>query len=279
METGRLATICMGADSSLVILEVMTTYATHSNKDLPHFPEESERIRAARSFDTGAAVYDAIRPGYPAAVINLLAGHRRIADIGAGTGRLTAALADAGHEMLALDPSPDMTRVLRERVGVPVWRATAEATALADASVDALACAQTWHWVNAPAASAEFDRVVRPDGAVLLVWNSLDVSHPWVLRLTRIMHAGDIHRAGFVPEVGAPWAITEVFRTTWTQYLTPEQLYLLTQTRSYWLKSSPEIRARVTENLRWYLYDRLEFQPGQLLAIPYRCDAFVLRRD
>ncbi|MGP6173300.1 class I SAM-dependent methyltransferase [Corynebacterium sp. A21] len=257
----------------------MFTYDSRSNRDLPHFPDETERIRAARAFDSGAEVYDAIRPGYPAAVIDLLAGHQRIADIGAGTGKLTAALVDAGHEMLALDPSPDMAKVLRERVGVPVWRATAEATALKDSSVDALACAQTWHWVDAPAAAAEFDRVVRPDGSVLLVWNSLDVSHPWVLRLTRIMHAGDIHKEGFIPEVGAPWVVAETLRTTWTQYLTPEQLYLLTQTRSYWLKSSPEIRARVTENLRWYLYERLEFQPGQLLAIPYRCDAFVLRRS
>ncbi|QGU07309.1 hypothetical protein COCCU_06870 [Corynebacterium occultum] len=256
----------------------MTTYAPRSNRDLPHFPDEAEKIRAARAFDSGAEIYDTVRPGYPHEVLDLLSAYPRIADIGAGTGKLTAALAAAGHEMYALDPSPDMARVLRERVKVPVWRATAEATALDDAAVDALACAQTWHWVDQKAASAEFDRVVRPDGAVLLVWNSLDVSHPWVLRLTRIMHAGDIHKEGFIPEVSTPWTVAQTLRTTWTQYLTPEQLYLLTQTRSYWLKSDEKIRQRVTENLRWYLYERLEFQPGQLLAIPYRCDAFLLRR-
>ncbi|MGD7003681.1 class I SAM-dependent methyltransferase [Corynebacterium halotolerans] len=256
----------------------MNSYSPRSRRDLPRFPAEAERIRAGRAFDTGARRYDAVRPGYPPEVLTLLAGHRQIADVGAGTGKLTAQLRDAGHELVALDPSPDMARVLRERVGVPVWRATAEATALADAAVDALACAQTWHWVDVDRASTEFDRVVRPGGAVLLVWNNLDVSQPWILRLSRIMHAGDIHKEGFLPWVSAPWRIDEVLRTTWTQYLTPEQLYLLTQTRSYWLKSSAAVREKVTANLRWYLYDRLGFQPGQLLAVPYRCDAFVLRR-
>lgn len=249
-----------------------------SRRNLPHFPGEAERIRAARSFDTGAQLYDAVRPGYPDDVLGLLAGHRDIVDVGAGTGKLTTALRDAGHHVYAFDPSPDMAHVLRERVRVPVWRATAEHTALADAAVDAVACAQTWHWVDVPATSAEFDRVVRPGGAVLLVWNNLDVSHPWILRLAKIMHSGDIHKAGFVPEVGAPWRVDQELRTTWTQYLTPEQLYLLTQTRSYWLKSNPGVRAKVTDNLRWYLFERLGFQPGQLLAVPYRCDAFVLRR-
>lgn len=257
---------------------VMSTYLQRSRQDLPRFPGEAEKIRAARSFDTGAARYDAVRPGYPAEVVSLLHGHHLVADVGAGTGKLTAALVDAGHEVLAVDPSPDMARVLRERVQVPVWRATAEQTALADAAVDALGCAQTWHWVDPVAASAEFDRVVRPGGAVLLVWNNLDVSHPWILRLAKIMHSGDIHKEGFRPTVAAPWKIDRVLRTTWTQYLTPEQLYLLTQTRSYWLKSGEQTRARVTENLRWYLFDRLGYQPGQLLAIPYRCDAFLLQR-
>lgn len=256
----------------------MTTSHRPSGRDLPRFPDESQRIRAARAFDTGAGVYDDVRPGYPPDVLELLAGHRSIADVGAGTGKLTAALRDAGHEVMALDPSPDMARVLRKRVDVPVWRATAEDTALGDAAVDALACAQTWHWVDTARASAEFDRVVRPGGAVLLVWNNLDVSHPWILRLAKIMHSGDIHREGFLPEVAPPWQTDAILRTTWTQYLTPEQLYLLTQTRSYWLKSSAAVRAKVTANLRWYLFDRLEFRPGQLLAIPYRCDAFVLRR-
>ncbi|AGF72407.1 class I SAM-dependent methyltransferase [Corynebacterium halotolerans] len=243
----------------------------------PQFHDDAHRHVGARAFATGADIYDDVRPGYPADVVSLLAGAHRVADVGAGTGKLTTALVDAGHEVVASDPSPDMVRVLAAR-GLPTVRATAETTALADASVDAVACAQTWHWVDTLRASAEFDRVVRPGGKVLLVWNNLDVSHPWIHRLARIMHSGDVHKEGFIPPVAAPWRITHTLRTRWIQHLTPEQIHLLTQTRSYWLRSDEKVRARVTENLRWYLFDRLEFAPGQLLAIPYRCDAFVLER-
>lgn len=243
----------------------------------PQFHDDAHRHVGARAFTTGADVYDDVRPGYPTEVVSLLADAHRVADVGAGTGKLTTALVDAGHEVIASDPSPDMVRVLAAR-GLPTVRATAEATALADASVDAVACAQTWHWVDTARASAELDRVVRPGGKVLLVWNNLDVSHPWIHRLARIMHSGDVHKEGFTPPVDTPWRITRTLRTRWIQHLTPEQIHLLTQTRSYWLRSDEKVRARVTENLRWYLFDRLEFAPGQLLAIPYRCDAFVLER-
>lgn len=49
--------------------------------------------------------------------------------------------------------------------------------------------------------------------------------------------------------------------------------------RSYWLRADERIRERMNRNLRWYLFERLGFQEGQLLPIAYRTDAFVLTRD
>lgn len=248
-----------------------------SAKDAPGFTSDAHRWASAGAFATGADIYDVVRPGYPAQVSSLLDGFPLIADIGAGTGKLTEDLV-ASHEVVALDPSVDMARILRARLNIPTWQATAEATALADDSIDAAACAQTWHWVDVEKASAELDRVIRPGGRIVLAWNTLDVSHPWILRLARIIHSGDIQREGFLPAVTDPWRITQEWRGRWTQYLTTDQVYLLAQTRSYWLRSSDSVRQKVTDSLRWYLFDRLEYQPGQLLAIPYRTDAFVLER-
>ena len=258
-------------------MDLSPAFRRASAKDAPEFADAAHRYRSASAFRTGADVYDAVRPGYPPEVVSLVDGFDRVLDIGAGTGKLTTLLLDAAHDVLAADPSPDMVRILSSR-SIPAWRATAEATSLVDAAVDAVTCAQTWHWVDAAAACTELDRVVRPGGRVVLVWNNLDVSHPWILRLARIMHSGDIHRPGFVPAVHAPWTITSELRTGWTQHLRVEQLHDLMASRSYWLRSDDTIRARMTENLRWYLFDRLEYQPGQLLPIPYRTDAFVLER-
>lgn len=250
-----------------------------SKKNAPIFNGEQHREIGARAFNHGSTTYNDVRPGYPTDVVELAAGYSRIADVGAGTGKLTGLLDTAGHNVLALDPSMDMLRVLHNSFPtIPAWQAVAEATALAPNSVDLVSCAQTWHWVDVPAAAAEFDRIISPGGAVLLVWNNLDTAIPWVHRLSRIMHAGDVLKPGFIPEVAAPWEISTTLRTTWEQHLSPEGIIQLAHTRSYWLRSSPKIQERVDNNLRWYLYEHLAFSEAEEVALPYRCDAFVLTR-
>ncbi|CQD04764.1 class I SAM-dependent methyltransferase [Corynebacterium striatum] len=253
------------------------SYRKASEKENPTFRGEAHRTRSALSFAHGADTYHDVRPSYPGEVAELIADAHAVLDVGAGTGKLTETLTNL--QVLACDPSPDMTRVLREQLGVPTWRSVAESTALGDASVDAVACAQTWHWVDVAKACGEFDRIVRPGGKVLLVWNTLDVgADPWLLRLARIMHSGDIQRPGFYPEVSAPWEITKELRLKWNHILTPEQLHQLMHTRSYWLRNTTKIHDRMTHNLNWYLYEHMGFSEGQALEIAYRTDAFVLTR-
>jgi SAM-dependent methyltransferase len=49
--------------------------------------------------------------------------------------------------------------------------ARAEATLLPAASVDFVTAAQAFHWFDPVAARAEFLRILKPDGWVVLVWN------------------------------------------------------------------------------------------------------------
>lgn len=245
----------------------------------PSFRDAVQRRRASHAFESGADEYDGVRPGYPREVAALLDGAERVLDIGAGTGKLTESLLRPGRTVTALDPSPDMARVLNARLpDALVLRGAAEALPLADGAVDAIACAQTWHWVDADAASAEADRVLAPGGRLLLCWNTLDVTHPWVLRYSRISHSGDVHREGFYPDVAAPWRLRDELRTTWIQPATTDDLIALARTRSYWLRASDATRAKVEDNLRWYLFERLALDDGQLLPLPYRTDAFLYER-
>ena len=234
-----------------------------SKKAGPTFRDSAHRSGAAEAFDRDATRYDAARPTYPAALSELV-GPGTVCDVGAGTGKFTQLLCDDSRSVLACDPSGDMTRVFHTVLPeVPVWRATAEATGLADDSVDALTCAQTWHWVDVHAASREADRVIR---------------HPWVLRLSRIMHSGDVQREGFYPEVSAPWRLTDELRQEWLHPIAVEDCFELMATRSYWLKANERTRAKMEANLSWYLFERLGFDRGDTIPLPYRTDAFVYER-
>ncbi len=63
--------------------------------------------------------------------------------------------------------------------GCVTWHhGTAEATGLADASVDLVLCAQSYHWFEPVAACLEFGRVLRPGGRLALMWNDADERDP-----------------------------------------------------------------------------------------------------
>ncbi|MCZ9292969.1 class I SAM-dependent methyltransferase [Corynebacterium meitnerae] len=252
---------------------------TPSNKNAPGFIDAEARAHTAGAFQKGASLYDDFRPTYPSPVAELVDKAKTVIDVGAGTGKLTELLVGDDRKVLAVDPSADMISVLRQRIpSVHAWQATAEATGLKAASVDAYVSAQTWHWVDIAAASAEADRVVVPEGQLMLCWNTLDVSHPWVLRYSRISHSGDVHREGFYPEVDKPWVLKDGLRMRWIQEATPSDLFELAKTRSYWLRANSATRAKVEANLEWYLYERLGFDEGDVIPLPYRTDAFVYER-
>ena len=245
-------------------------------------------------FEAATDAYGQVRPEYPSAAIDALLaaasggaaahapGHQPIdvADIGAGTGKMTFQLADRGLHVTAVEPSAAMRRQLSETMRtraerggagrVLVNESTAEATGLPDSSQDLVVFAQSWHWVDPTAAAAEAHRILRPGGTVAAVWNQMDVDVPWVKRLTRIMRSGDVHSPSRPPRFGELFDVPTLHLTGWTQTMTPEQVVVLGQTRSSYLRASDDARQRMQANLTWYLHGHLGYAPGQPVAIPYR---------
>jgi hypothetical protein len=91
------------------------------------------------SFDAvDADDYESLRPGYSgdavAWLLNMVTrGHDGlVADVAAGTGKLTRMLASAGVAAIAVEPSAAMRTVLRSVTRVPVIAAIAEALPLAN---------------------------------------------------------------------------------------------------------------------------------------------------
>ena len=245
---------------------------------VPNLPGRAFALEAGRrsalgaAFESGGEHYDAVRPGYPDDAVDFMvpAGATDAVDVGAGTGIFTGLLVARGLRTTAVDPSADMLAALRARLpGVPVVQGTAEATGLPEAGADVVVFAQAWHWVDPLAASTEAARLLRPGGTLALVWNQLDVSVPWVHRLARIMHAGDVHRPGFVPPLGPEFAPWESHDTSWEDTVTPEGLVDLAKSRSYYLRAGAGVRSKVEANLRWYLHEHLGHAPGEPIALPY----------
>lgn len=152
----------------------------------------------ARSFGKEADAYDAARPGYPVEALEWLVPStaRTVLDLGAGTGKFSRLLVDAGFETIAVEPSAEMLARLRVSLpSVDTRVGAAERIPLDDDSVDAVVVAQAWHWVDARAAVPEVARVLRPGGTLGLVWNVQDASPDWVAALAAI--TGNRPSSGF----------------------------------------------------------------------------------
>ena len=118
-------------------------------------------------------------------------------EVGAGTGKFTRLLLRTGAEVMAVEPVAAMlAQLTTDLPDVKALRASAQSLPLADASVDVVVCAQSFHWFANATALAEMRRVLKPDGLLGLIWNVRDQSVDWVAQLTRIMapYEGDAPR-------------------------------------------------------------------------------------
>ena len=246
----------------------------------------ASRDEMSRSFGAAAGAYESGRPDYPREAVEwLLAPVRaegralRVADVGAGTGKLTRTVVETGADVVAIDPDPAMLAGLRENVhGVPTFVGTAERMPLPDASVDALLLGQAWHWVDPSAASDECGRVLRSGGVLGLIWNVRDESDPFVRGLTAIMHASSAERliAEGGPAVGEPFGGLSQRTWAWTRTIGRDVLLDMVASRSYVITAEPDERERILREVG-DLFDRARRTPddgADVVDLPYRTEAF-----
>lgn len=130
---------------------------------------------AATGFARSVEAYERGRPDYPPEALEHLAreldlrSERTVLDLAAGSGKLTRGLARLGCEVIAVEPVDEMRAAIGD--AARTLAGTAEAIPLPDASVDAVTVAQAFHWFDGPVALAEIARVLRPGGALALIWN------------------------------------------------------------------------------------------------------------
>jgi ubiquinone/menaquinone biosynthesis C-methylase UbiE len=186
----------------MLLLILSVTQEVSSSAESNHIA--ASRAQRASSFARVAREYERGRPGYPPEAIEWLLGPRplEVLDLAAGTGKLTGALLDAGHRVIAVEPLAEMRAILTETL--PAARSlagSAEQVPLPDKSVDAVTVGSAFHWFDESAALAEIARVLRPPGVLGLLGNAFDTSPTWVARVREILGPPAIQRPGHWPSV------------------------------------------------------------------------------
>lgn len=238
---------------------------------------DGERARAGLGFGRAADAYVAGRPDYPAPAARWLVGEARdVADIGAGTGKLTAVLVAEGCRVTAVEPDAGMLDALRIQVpDATALQGTAEALPLADATVDAVVFGQAWHWVDVDRASAETVRVLRPGGALGLIWNVRDVAVPWVRELGHVMKgsaAEEMIETDAV-RVAPSFGPLERREWRWSRAMTTDQVVAMAASRSYVLALPEEEQAQVLTEVRALAAAHAGPDDGRI-DLPYTTVAF-----
>jgi SAM-dependent methyltransferase len=136
---------------------------------------------AKNRFSNRVADYVRYRPGYPAALLDLLRAEcalrpeHVIADFGSGTGLLSKLFLENGNRVLGVEPNTEMREAGEEYLrGFQKFisvNGSAEASTLGDASVEFVTAGQAFHWFEPTAARREFVRILKPGGWVVVVWN------------------------------------------------------------------------------------------------------------
>jgi SAM-dependent methyltransferase len=132
-------------------------------------------------FSTRVENYIKYRPGYPVELLNILESEcgltktSVIADVGSGTGILSELFLKNGNTVFGVEPNEPM-RVAGERLlgdfkSFISINGSAEATGLEPISVDFVTAGQAFHWFDRSRARNEFQRILRADGWVVLIWN------------------------------------------------------------------------------------------------------------
>jgi len=230
-----------------------------------------------------ADAYDRARPSYPPEAVSWLtgAGSSVVLELGAGTGKLTELLHRAGHDVVALDPLPEMLERLAERVRVPHVLATAEQIPLRSRSVDLVVCGQSFHWFDHDRALPEMARVLRPGGVLALTWNTYDVSIPWVRRLKELISPA----TGSNDEEANPLMETPYFgfvdkhQFRFWQTHTAASLADLARSVSHVATMSESERARVLAKVDALYAEYGRGHDGMQLAYVTRCYRAVVRHQ
>lgn len=240
------------------------------------------------SFDRHAALYDAVRPGYHPAVLDVLRTHvagTRVLEVGAGPGKATELLARGGYTVTAVEPGASLCAVLRAKQLPNVTVVQCGFESFRGTGFDLVVAAQAWHWMP----ENRFELAAAAAPALAILYNEkapldpglraeLDIAyaryfppesqrlHPNQVAETRAEYASMIESSGVF---GAP----HVVELPWTERYTAARYTELLSTYSDHAVLAPATRASLLSEIAAAIDRR-----GGTIDIPYVTLVFVAHR-
>ena len=155
-------------------------------------------VDGTKRFSDRVEDYVKYRPSYPNEAIEYLQtrgldSRAVVADIGSGTGKLTRRLFPHAGLVYGVEPNDAMREKAEDLLqGVEDFvsvAGTAEATGLADASIDMVVVAQAFHWFDREAAFREFRRILTGPRMLVLIWNRRLRETPFLASYEKLLEA------------------------------------------------------------------------------------------
>ena len=238
----------------------------------------------ATSFGEVAEEYDRWRPSYPAAAVDWLApaAPARVADVGAGTGKLTELLLARGLEVDSVEPDERMLAVLgRNNPAARRHHSSSTRIPVEDGALDAVLVADAWHWFDPEPTITEVRRVLKAGGWLGLVWNvAAEPIESWERALAD--DSDEYDRKSKASAEGLNTRLSyfdsdelEFKQLEWTWEVTPNHLASFLATTSMAIALTPDDRAASFEESRSKLQQVCDAQGRQ--AIPLRHIASCIR--
>ncbi|KAI8334674.1 S-adenosyl-L-methionine-dependent methyltransferase [Chlamydoabsidia padenii] len=158
---------------------------------------QQPHLIASNGFQNESRNYALSRPKYPKEAIDfirsLIPANANVVDLGAGTGIMTKFLVEDAHfQVTAVEPVAGMRDQLAINVpGVTIIDGTSWDTNLPSETYDAVIVAQAFHWFDDVKTLQEMDRILKPGGQVLLIWNMESKKARWVEELRNLYEVYD----------------------------------------------------------------------------------------
>ena len=198
---------------------------------------------AQKGFSLGAELYQQVRPSYPPEILVWLQDQLKVGenstviDLGSGTGKFLPFLLQTQAKVIAVEPVTAMREQLEQRYStVECLQTSSDQLLVKDESINAIICAQSFHWFSNIETLKEMYRVLIPTGHLGLLWNQRDITVDWVKAL-----ADEI-----VPfEADTPRYHSE----KWKQVFEQQQLFQFNGLQTFQLKHTGTVEQVVSKRL------------------------------